>query len=106
MTTKDADGNDVVQWFLLRNPQFKHLNLCLNQIDDAVLEDIEDVLRRTPDDFGFTLSGNPLTPYCVQNVHKAIEAVHRQRTQELRLADPGNGSITENADIAQKRLAF
>lgn len=29
-TTKDADGNEVVSWFLLKNPQFKHLNLCLN----------------------------------------------------------------------------
>ena len=57
-TTRDADGNETVNWYLLRCPQFKHLNLCLNNINDEIAEKAEDVLLRTPDDFGFTLSGN------------------------------------------------
>ena len=55
---KDSEGNEVTNWFLLRNPQFRHLNLCLNQIDDAVVPSFVDILKITPDDFCFTLSGN------------------------------------------------
>ena len=58
---KDSDGNEVVNWFMLKNPQFRHLNLCLNNIDDTAQEEIEAALRITPDDFCFTLSGNPLS---------------------------------------------
>jgi len=58
---KDEDGNEVIQWYLLRNPQFKHLNLCLNSLDDEVLPQVEEVLMASPDDFGFTLSGNRIT---------------------------------------------
>ena len=59
--SRDAEGNEVTNWFLLRCPQFKHLNFCLNRIDDEIAAKIEDVLMRTPDDFGFTLSGNPMS---------------------------------------------
>ena len=57
---KDADGNDVTNWFMIKNPQFRHLNLCLNNIEDTAQEDIENALKNTPDDFCLTLSGNPL----------------------------------------------
>lgn len=103
--SKDDEGNEVISWYLLRNPQFKHLNLCLNDVDDSLLEEVEDVLKRTPDDFGFTLSGNPVNRDGISKVHKQIEALHRHRTQELRLADPGS-TFNENHDIGQKRLAF
>lgn len=55
---KDEAGNEVAQWSLVINPQFKHLNVCLNQIDDSACEDIEEMLQITPDDFCLTLSGN------------------------------------------------
>ena len=28
--SKDSEGNEVTNWFLVKNPQFRHLNLCLN----------------------------------------------------------------------------
>ena len=56
--TRDADGNETTNWYLMRCPQFKHLNLCLNNLDAEIADKVEDVLLRTPDDFGFTLSGN------------------------------------------------
>ena len=33
--SKDDTGAEVTNWWLLVNPQFKHLNICLNQIDDV-----------------------------------------------------------------------
>lgn len=35
--SRDDSGAEVTNWFLLVNPQFKHLNICLNQIDDSAL---------------------------------------------------------------------
>ena len=43
-TGTDADGNEVVNYFLLKCPQFKHLNLCLNKIDDDSMAILEQVL--------------------------------------------------------------
>ena len=36
-TSKDSDGQEVTNWFLIKNPQFRHLNLCLNDLDEMVL---------------------------------------------------------------------
>ena len=69
---KDADGNDVTNWYMLKCPQFKHLNLCLNKIDEEAAPAIEDVLMRTPDDFGFTLSGNAIEGAPIIKIHNAI----------------------------------
>lgn len=59
--TKDADGNDVTKYYLLKCPQFKHLNLCLNNIGDEAKDTLLKVLKTTPDDFGMTLAGNKLS---------------------------------------------
>lgn len=55
---RDAEGNEVTNYFLLKCPQFKHLNFCLNKIGDDSAKIIEKVLIQTPDDFGITLAGN------------------------------------------------
>ena len=97
--TRDADGNESTNWFLLRCPQFKHLNFCLNQIDDEIAPKIEDVLMRTPDDFGFTLSGNPISNPQIMSIHRKITALHKQRCSDARPADNSNASIMELEDI-------
>ena len=97
--TRDADGNESTNWFLLRCPQFKHLNFCLNQIDDEIAAKIEDVLMRTPDDFGFTLSGNPISNPQIMSIHRKITALHKQRCSDARPADNSNASIMELEDI-------
>ena len=104
---RDADGNETTNWFLMRCPQFKHLNLCLNQIDDEVAAKLEDVLMRTPDDFGFTLSGNPIANPVINRIHRQVTALHKQRCLEQRQADGGNNStVIEVEDIGQRRCAF
>ena len=97
--TRDADGNESTNWFLLRCPQFKHLNFCLNQIDDEIAAKIEDVLMRTPDDFGFTFSGNPISNPQIMSIHRKITTLHKQRCSDARPADNSNASIMELEDI-------
>ena len=82
--SRDAEGNEVTNWFLLRCPQFKHLNLCLNRVDDEVVPRLEEVLLNTPDDFGLTLSGCPVDAALVQRVHRAVTTLHKQRCAEAR----------------------
>lgn len=102
---KDSEGNEVVNWFMIKNPQFRHLNLCLNNIEDTAQEEIEAALRITPDDFCFTLSGNPLSEEAVASIQKTVQLVHKQRVTEQRLSDPG-AQVLEILDIAQRRVAI
>ncbi len=96
---RDGDGNETTNWFLLRCPQFKHVNLCLNKIDDEMAAKIEDVLVRTPDDFGFTLSGCPISNPVISKIHRAVSNLHKQRCTDARAADATNSSIMELEDI-------
>lgn len=104
-TSKDDSGAEVTNWWLLVNPQFKHLNICLNQVDDVAQEEIESCLSITPDDFCLTLSGNQFTDDCVQSIQKCVQQVHKQRVTEQRLLDPST-QVYETVDIAQRRAAF
>lgn len=103
--SRDSEGNEITTWYLLRCPQFKHLNLCMNKLDEEILPDIADVLRRTADDFGFTLTGNKIEPEAVKTVQNEIEAAHKKAVQQARNSDP-NSTVVEQEDIAYKRLAF
>lgn len=77
----------------------------MNKLDDEVLPEIQDVLRRTADDFGFTLTGNPMEPESIKGVQAEIEAAHKKSVQAQRNADP-NSTVIEQEDIAYKRCAF
>lgn len=103
--SRDESGAEVTNWFMQVNPQFKHLNVCLNQIDDTALEAINDLLSITPDDFQLTLSGNAFADESVQSIYSTIRSVHKQRVTEQRLSDPSS-TVQETADIAQRRAAF
>jgi hypothetical protein len=57
-TYVNSDGLEVQGWVLLKNMQFKHINLCANEITLDVKEAVSALMRRTNDDFGLTLAGN------------------------------------------------
>ena len=78
-TGRDAEGNEVTNYFLLKCPQFKHLNLCLNKIDDEAMGTIETVLTQTPDDFGLTLSGNQISGPVQKRIQTMVKNLHRSR---------------------------
>lgn len=104
--TRDGDGNETTNWFLQRCPQFKHLNFCLNNVDDEIAAKVEDVLMRTPDDFGFTFSGNPMSNPVISRIHRQVTALHKQRCLDSKGADATNSTILELEDIGQRRCAF
>jgi len=60
---------------------------------------------RTPDDFGFTLSGNPMDGGPIIKIHNAITSLHKGRVTDMRTAD-ANTMVNEIEDIAQRRAAF
>lgn len=97
--SKDADGNDITNYFLLKCPQFKHLNLCLNKVGDESMALIQQVLSQTPDDFGITLSGNPISGPVVERIQASVKALHKQRVLDAKAADASNASMMEIEDI-------
>ena len=87
--TKDAEGNETTSWFLLKNPQFKHLNFCLNKLDDNLLAEAKALLERTPDNFCLTLAGNAgISSSTAQTLHQTCDALHKKRVAEVKAADP------------------
>ena len=96
----------MTNYFLLKCPQFKHLNLCLNKINDESMGLIQQVLSQTPDDFGMTLSGNQISGPVIERIQNAVKSLHRQRVQDLRMADASNAAMQELEDIGQRRAAF
>lgn len=67
------DGNEVTSWVLLKNVQYKHLNLCMNpDIDDEIAAGLRNLMRRTGDDFGITLSGTGVTKETVDRVREQL----------------------------------
>ena len=66
-------------WVILKNMQFKHINLCANEINDDVKDSLSALLRRTNDEFGVTLAGNPITTPIIEGISKLVKEVHAQR---------------------------
>lgn len=104
-TSKDSEGNEITNWFLQKNPQFRHLNLCLNQLDEFAIPALEKTLSLTLDDFCFTLSGNSFSEEDIQQLEKCVKTLHKQRVKEQKIADPGT-PVYEIADIEKRRVAF
>ena len=49
------------------------------------------------DDFGFTISGNPVSATRVKEIHGRVEKLHKKRATDALKTDP---SSFEQADIA------
>ena len=64
---------------MLKNVQFKHINLCMNEITDDIKDNVNSLLKRTNDDFGITLSGNPITKESIEQLQRTAAEVHAQR---------------------------
>jgi hypothetical protein len=66
---------------------------------------LERALKLTPDEFCFTLSGNPFPEECIEQLEKCVKTLHKQRVMELRLADSST-PVHEISDIEKRRIAF
>jgi len=89
------------QWVLLRNVQFKHLNLCMNEdLDDDLETELALLLSRTNDEFGVTLSGCGLTQEVVNKLRDGL-------VQAKAALPPGpEGEDRKDQWIGHKRIAF
>jgi hypothetical protein len=72
----NSDGQEVQGWVLLKNMQFKHINLCANDINLDCREAVSALLRRTNDDFGITLAGNNITKSVGDSLVKVAQDLH------------------------------
>lgn len=93
-------------WVLLKNVQFKHVNLCMNDLGDELREPLQAVLRRTGEDFGVTLAGNPISAEVIQQLQQGVIEAHKLRVQQQFADNPMaiNGNL--DAMVGQKRVAF
>lgn len=72
--------------------------MCMNKIDDDAMPAIERVLSQTPDDFGITLSGNPISTPVVKHIHQTIKGLHKKRVQDQKAADPSNNQMLQELE--------
>ena len=54
----NEQGEEIAEWVTIKNPQIKHLNFCMNNIDDDIEKTLLEVIDRTADEFSITLSSN------------------------------------------------
>ena len=54
----------------------------MNDINDDIRDALLTVLRRTNDDFGVTLSGNPLSKEAIEYLHSVLLDQHKQKVQQ------------------------
>jgi hypothetical protein len=48
----------------------------MNEVNDEIKVYLTQLLRRTPDDFGLTLSGNIFTKACIEDLQRTAIEVH------------------------------
>ena len=75
--TKKNDAGETIQvWVTSKNPQVKHFNFCMNDLNDDLEPCLSEVLNRTPDDFGVTVSSNKMSEEAVESLHEKIRKWH------------------------------
>lgn len=84
----------------MRNCQYKHINLCMNDLTDDIMKDIGDLMRRTPDEFGITLSGNMIDKDYIRRLQEELveENLESKKSQD--------GSAAADPMIGLKRINF
>lgn len=58
---------------------FKHINLCANDLNDECRDQVSALLKRTNDEFGLTLAGNPISKATAETFLKAAQDTHVSR---------------------------
>ena len=87
ITRVNEQGDEVQEWVTMKNPQLRHLNVCMNNLDDDIEPKLASIIDRTTEDFSMTISTNPnITNEVVQRLHDKITNLHKA-TVEKALAD-------------------
>ena len=99
ITRKNDDGEDISEWVTTKNLQFKHLNLCINSLDDESEEALSNLLSRTSDEFGITISSNKLSEEVIGRLHKKITLLHKNNINLLIEQTTASGGNIEDMVI-------
>lgn len=110
VTRKTPEGEIIQEWVKMKNSQFKHFNLCMNQIDDDVEQSLAAMLERTADDVGVTLSSNKVSEEMCARIHEKIRLQHTSNIELQQAQADSEGHSIEHIVIDQgihlKRLAI
>ena len=49
---------EIVEWVTIKNPELKHINVCMNKIDTDIEADLAALIERTTEEFSLTVSSN------------------------------------------------
>ena len=92
-------GEEIEEWVTIKNPQIKHLNFCMNQIDDSIERTILDVIDRTSDDFSVTLSSNKVSEEVIERLHQKITNLHKAQIDHQLQKAEAEGAPTDGIQI-------
>lgn len=76
-----AEGEEPT-WTVLQNWQMRHINMCMNDIEEEAKDELMELMKRTPDEFSITLSG---TGFTENTVHEMSEALATDENPNLGL---------------------
>ena len=65
-------NEETQEWSILKNWHIRHVNMCLNPIDDSAREYLMELMGRTPAEFSITLSGTDLDENTVHEMSEAL----------------------------------
>ena len=110
ITRINSGGQEIQEWVTIKNPQLKHINLCMNNIDTEIEADLAGLIERTTEEFSLTISSNPIEEEALARVHAKITDLHKaviERQAAAALGEDGQGENVPQADpnIHLKRLA-
>lgn len=83
----DIEQLEDGSWVQVQNGQLRHLNLCMNPLDDNNKDDILNLLKRTPEEFSITLSGTNFSKDAINEIWTEL-------------------NTEENPDLGKQRLLF
>jgi len=89
-------GEEIQEWVTIKNPQIKHLNFCMNQIEDDIEPILSQVIDRTGEEFSVTLSSNRLQEDVVERLHQKISNIHKAQIDLAVQQAEADGAPTEN----------
>ena len=110
ITRVNSGGVEVQEWVTIKNPQLKHINLCMNNIDTEVEADLAALIERTTEEFSLTISSNPIEEEAIGRIHAKISELHKAVIDRQAAAALGEDGSAENVpqidpNIHLKRLA-
>ena len=68
---------EIVEWVTIKNPELKHINVCMNKIDTEIEADLAGLIERTTEEFSLTVSSNLIEAEAIGRVHEKISALHK-----------------------------